>query len=173
MASFVLELDKKAKAPTLLSLAEELSLNYSAGATAMISKPSPQPQAEPKLVPGGERILLVEDEQLLARMWEGILGYLGYEVSIRSCGQDALDTFRKSPEAFDLVITDQVMPGLSGTELVGNLRNVRPDIPVILMTGYSETVTPEVIEQLGIQAFIMKPTSTNDLAETIRGALQA
>ena len=171
MASVILELDKQAKAPTLLSLAEELSLNYSPGATAMSPETSTQPR--PAIEPSGERILLVEDEQLLARMWEGILGYLGYEVSIRSCGQDALETFENSPEAFDLVITDQVMPGLSGTELVGSLRTLRPDIPIILMTGYSDKVTPELIQQLDIQAFIMKPISTNDLAETIRSALQA
>lgn len=126
----------------------------------------------PHSKPNAERILLVEDEQLLARMWEGILGHLGYRVSTRSSGRDALETFRDSPDDFDLVITDQVMPGLTGTELVCNLRHLRPDIPVILMTGYCETVTPEVIEKLDIQAFVLKPISTSDLAQTIRSALQ-
>lgn len=136
------------------------------------ARPGSRRDASRRVERSGERILLVEDEQLLARMWEGILGHLGYQVSIRTSSPEALETFLSNPHAFDLVITDQVMPELTGTELVGNLRDVRPDIPIILMTGFSDTVTPELIERLQIQAFIMKPISTLDLAQKIRSALQ-
>lgn len=142
--------------------------------TSMRNETHPRPDEDPSRLAErrGERILLVEDEQLLARMWEGILGHLGYQVSIRTNSSEALEMFLSNPQAFDLVITDQVMPGLTGTELVGSLRDVRPDIPIILMTGFCDTVTPELIERLRIQAFIMKPISTLDLAQKIRSALQ-
>ncbi|MFH1999550.1 MAG: response regulator, partial [Planctomycetota bacterium] len=125
-----------------------------------------------RLIPhGNERILWVDDEQTLVNMGKQILKRLGYRVFATVSSSRALSTFRKSPQKFDLVITDQTMPGLTGVELIKGLREIRSDIPVILVSGYSEVVCEKSAHQLGVQEFIMKPFETYQIAETIRKAL--
>ena len=85
--------------------------------------------------------------------------------------EEALAAFRAAPEHFDLVITDQTMPHLTGADLAQALRSLRPDIPIILCTGYSQTMTAEQAEQLGLDAFCMKPLRLRDLEMTIRRVL--
>ncbi len=125
------------------------------------------------LTPGGkERILFVDDEEALVELGEYMLQRLGYEVVGKTDSVAALKTFAEHPEAFDLVITDQTMPQMTGALLTQKLKEIRPDIPVILCTGYSETISPEEAESMGVQAFVMKPLARNEAAETIRRVLR-
>lgn len=120
---------------------------------------------------GNERILFVDDEKALVDSGSKILEHLGYEVVARTSSIEALETFRTRPEIFDLVISDQTMPHMTGVELARELMHIRPDIPVILCTGFSERVTPEKAKAEGIREFIMKPLSLRNFAETVRKVL--
>ena len=117
------------------------------------------------------RILLVDDEEMLVRLGKNILKKLGHTVTAFSNSQDALDCFRQAPQAFDLLITDQMMPGLTGLELTKQCLALRPDLPVILATGYSEATSKEQALAQGIRAILWKPVTINTLAETIQQAL--
>ena len=120
---------------------------------------------------GHERILFVDDEELIVQMGEKILKSLGYEVTSRSGSFDALDAVRVEPQKFDLVITDMTMPDMTGLRLAEQIHAIRPELPIILFTGYSENVNEGVIGQYGIRCFMMKPFSMADLAMAVRGAL--
>ncbi len=102
---------------------------------------------------------------------EHMLQRLGYEVVGKTDSVDALQTFSEHPDAFDLVITDQTMPKMTGAILAQKLKEIRPDIPIILCTGYSETISQEKAESMGIDGFAMKPLSRNEIGETIRRVL--
>ena len=86
---------------------------------------------------------------------------------------EALDIFRKAPNTFDLVITDHTMPDLTGMDLALELLNIRATIPIILCTGYNETVSSELARKAGIKAFLMKPLANREMAEAIRRVLNA
>lgn len=122
---------------------------------------------------GRERILFVDDEPSITRMAKVALERLGYDVTVLSDSLEALDMFRNTPDEFDLVITDMTMPGLTGDKLAGAIRSVRPDIPVILCTGYSSRMNEDTARAAGFNAFIYKPIVVLDLAETIRSVLDA
>ncbi|MFC2140995.1 response regulator [Acidobacteriota bacterium] len=121
---------------------------------------------------GSERVLFVDDDNSLAEMGKLMLEKLGYNVTVRTSSIEALEVFRKTPNKFDLVITDQTMPNKTGTQLTRELLRIRPDIPVILSTGFSETVNKENFKALGIRAFVMKPIVKNDIAKIIRKVLE-
>jgi len=124
-------------------------------------------------VPGASRrILFVDDESDLVDIARQMLGRLGHEVVVQSDGNKALALFRTRPEAFDLVITDQTMPGITGMELAREILAIRPDTPIILCTGFSEHATPETIRDTGIKTFLMKPFSRREIAEAIRRAFE-
>jgi len=120
---------------------------------------------------GKGRVLFVDDEDILVRTVPPMLERLGYTVSAATGPLEALALFRDRPGDFDLVITDQTMPGMTGEVLAMEMLGVRPDIPIILSTGYSEAVREESIRAAGIRGFIMKPFSTGEIAEKIRGVL--
>ncbi len=120
---------------------------------------------------GTERILLVDDEPPIVEMCQRMLGSLGYKVTSRVSSLEALEAFRFRPESFDLVLTDYSMPHMTGLELTRELLQIRPDLPIILMTGYSEIITPEKADQQGLRALIMKPILSRELGETIRRVL--
>ncbi len=120
---------------------------------------------------GHERILFVDDEKAVVEMGKKTLERLGYEVITTTSSAQALDTFRADHAKLDLVITDQTMPNMTGGMLAKEMVSIRPDIPIILCTGYSELMTKKKAEELGIQAFLMKPLETRDLATTIRRVL--
>jgi PAS domain S-box-containing protein len=123
-------------------------------------------------IPGGkERILLVDDEPGVIETTGLALKRLGYQVTTAKSGSEALKTFRKDPRGFDLIITDQTMPGLTGIDLAKKVLKVRKDLPVILFTGYSETVSPETANDAGVSEFVMKPIAKREVAETIRRVL--
>ncbi|MFZ7128000.1 MAG: PAS domain-containing hybrid sensor histidine kinase/response regulator [Desulfobacterales bacterium] len=125
-------------------------------------------------VPGGkERILFVDDEEILVEMSGHLLKRLGYEVELCTSSQQALRRFQENPRGFDVVITDMTMPGMTGKELAGRMLKLRPDLPIILCTGFSEQISEESANRMGIRAFILKPIVLNHLAGTIRRVLDA
>ena len=129
--------------------------------------------AAPEAETGSERILLVDDDAAQLKSLARMLERLGYKITTRSSGRTAAAAFKKDPEAFDLVITDQTMPGISGAELARDIVKVRPDIPIILNTGFSEKVNGESVGKDGIRAFIMKPFTARELSVLIRKVLAA
>ncbi len=120
---------------------------------------------------GHERVLLVDDETMLLDVGEQLLNSLGYRVTAISSPVEALELFGKDPAAFDLVITDQTMPQLTGYDLAQQLLKIRKDVPLILCTGYSDLVTVESAIAGGIKAFVIKPLNRLAIAETIRKVL--
>jgi two-component system, cell cycle sensor histidine kinase and response regulator CckA len=128
----------------------------------------------PEPLPGGcECILFVDDEEGLGKSTSEMLRQLGYIVAARNSGIEALEAFRAQPNRFDLVITDLTMPKMTGTELARMLLQLRPDIPVILCTGFSQTMTHERASSMGIRELVMKPILIHELAATIRRVLDA
>ena len=125
----------------------------------------------PHLPTGDERILFVDDDKNIVNLWEKILKHLGYEVTTKTSSTEALEVFRSQPEEFDLVITDQTMPGMTGAELTKKLMAIRADIPIILCTGYSSKLSVEEAINLRIKKFFMKPVETRQLAMAIREIL--
>ncbi|ETW99807.1 MAG: hypothetical protein ETSY1_13665 [Candidatus Entotheonella factor] len=123
------------------------------------------------LTRGTERILFVDDEEMLARLGKEMLTHMGYDVVTYTSSLEALQAFQANPQSFDLVITDQTMPEMTGVNLVEQLRRVQSDIPIILCTGFSHLVNAETAHALGVEAFVMKPEGTRDLAVTIRRVL--
>ncbi len=121
---------------------------------------------------GHECLLFVDDEAMLARLGQAALERLGYEVVVCTSGREALDTFRVAPERFALVITDHTMPHMTGIDLTHALRRLRPALPIILCTGYSDLITAEKARALGIEAFCMKPLLIRDLGRLVRQVLE-
>jgi len=122
---------------------------------------------------GTETILLVDDEDAIITMEKRMLERLGYQVTSRTSSIEALEAFRGSPDKFDLVITDMAMPDMPGDNLSVELTKVRPDIPVLLCTGFSETMSEEKAASLGIKGFLLKPIIIKDLAQKIREVLES
>jgi CheY-like chemotaxis protein len=123
-------------------------------------------------VRGEERILLVEDEEAQRRSLAHGLERLGYQVTALADGRSALAFFKKDPDAFDVVITDQIMPHMTGLELASTLVKVRPDISIILCTGFSEKVNGGTAGECGIRNFVMKPFTLQEITRLIRKALK-
>ncbi|MBU0485981.1 MAG: response regulator [Proteobacteria bacterium] len=121
--------------------------------------------------PGSERILFVDDEETLTKMGERMLRYLGYDVVALTSSAAALEIFRESPARFDLVITDYTMPDLTGLELAKSMLALRPGLPIVICTGFSEDVTEEMAKAAGVRELVMKPLAIHDLAEVIRSVL--
>jgi PAS domain S-box-containing protein len=133
--------------------------------------PAPAEEAA-QAVPGGtERVLFVDDEPNIAQLMQELLTSLGYRATVFTSSPEALQAFRADPGAFDLVITDQLMPQLNGSELAREVTRLRPGLPVILCTGFSRTLSQEEAEAVGITEHIMKPVVVRQLAEALRRAL--
>jgi CheY-like chemotaxis protein len=115
-------------------------------------------------------VLFVDDEEALAQIGREMLDYLGYEAVVRTRGPEALAVFRAAPEQFDLVVTDYEMPHMSGEALARALRDICPDIPIILCTG-SSAMTGESAHQLGFATLLRKPFRLDDIASAIDLAL--
>ena len=127
--------------------------------------------AATSLPTGSERILFVDDELPVVEMSKHILDTLGYDVTTRTSSVEAFELFKVKPDYFDLVITDMTMPNMTGDKLAKALLHIRPDIPIIICTGYSSLINKEKAENMGIRAYIMKPMLTQELAQTIRNVL--
>ena len=120
---------------------------------------------------GTERILFVDDEKDVAAMCTELLEYQGYIVTSTTSSIAALATFKSNPEIFDLVFTDQTMPEMTGSELAAELLKIRPDIPIILCSGYSATTTEKDPKSIGIRKFCTKPMNRSQLALIVRKVL--
>ena len=123
------------------------------------------------LATGSERILVVDDEEVIVRMLKAGLGRLGYEVAGLTDPLEALALVRNDPARFDLVITDQTMPNLSGAKLAAEILKIRADLPVILCTGYSSVVSMESALAMGVKAYLAKPVERKTMAQTVRAVL--
>ncbi len=120
---------------------------------------------------GNERILFVDDEQGIVKMATHMLTSLGYDPVVTSSSAKAVEIFQENPKSFDILVTDQVMPNLTGSELAIRLREIRPDLPVVICSGFSGKLTTEKVEELGINEFLIKPIARQELGEAIRRAL--
>jgi CheY-like chemotaxis protein len=129
--------------------------------------------AEVQLNGGEERIMLVDDEPLLAEVIQRALARGGYAATAFTSSREAIRAFEEAPGQWDAIVTDMTMPGVTGEELVRRVRQLRPDVPVILCTGFSERMTPEVATSLGVDRFALKPVTPSDLRRLVREALDA
>ena len=120
---------------------------------------------------GKERILFVDDEEILTTMGKTMLERLGYHVTARNSSLEAFETFQNQSDKFDLVITDQTMPGMTGSDLSRRMLQIRPELPIILCTGYSTIISEEKAKAMGIKEFVFKPLTKKDLAKLIRKVL--
>ena len=137
-----------------------------------VEQQSVQEVESPQLSPfGTEHILLVDDEEFLIEMGQMMLARLGYRVTTRMNSLEALTTFQNEPNTFDLVLCDQTMPGMTGEDLSRRLLQIRPDIPIILCTGYSSLISETKAKAMGIKGFALKPLTSKDLAMLIRQVL--
>ena len=120
---------------------------------------------------GDERILLVDDEQMIIDISTNMLEKLEYRVTSYIDSKEALEYFTKHPNDFDLVITDYGMPDMNGKEFSKKLKEIRPDIPIILFTGYGDLIAKENIEQWGLEDLLVKPFAFKEISETVRRIL--
>ncbi len=120
---------------------------------------------------GQERILYVDDEEPLVDLGKKIMEFLGYDVVTKTNSLEALELFREQSDNFDLVITDMTMPNLTGMELSQELMHIRPEIPIILCSGFSAGISAAKIKKSGIREFVAKPLLIKELANTVRDVL--
>ncbi len=121
---------------------------------------------------GDGTILLVDDEEVLLEIEQQLLESLGYTVKTTTNGDEALKLFQSDIDMFDLVLTDQTMPGMTGSELVKHILEIRPEIPIILASGFSDSTSPEKAKEAGVYDYVMKPIDLPKLASIIQSALK-
>ena len=138
---------------------------------ALQNKITPETREVDAIPVGAERILFVDDEEMLVNMGKAMLERLGYSVTVRMSSTEALKIFQNQPDAFDLVITDQTMPGMTGFDLARRMLQIRPGLPIILCTGYSNQISEEKVKYYGIKGFVMKPLARKDIAVLVRKIL--
>jgi CheY-like chemotaxis protein len=127
---------------------------------------------EPLVESRGEgHVLVVDDEDTLIEMEKEMLKGFGYSVTTAHDSATALSLFKENPERYHAVLTDQTMPGMTGIELARELISIKPDIPIILVTGYSEMVHADSAGAAGVKMFVMKPFTKAELARTIQQVL--
>lgn len=133
------------------------------------------PEAGLTIIPekGAERILLVDDEESITEVGRELLQNLGYHVETRTASREALEAFRAAPDKYDLVITDQTMPNMTGLDLASELRKIKPDLPIILCSGFSININQKRAKASGVKAFVMKPFLIEQLSEAVRTALKS
>ncbi len=120
---------------------------------------------------GTGNILLVDDEETILLMEKGMLKRLGYQVTSRNSSTEAIELFKNSSHKFDLVITDLAMPNMPGDKLAIELIKIRPDIPILLCTGFSEIMSKEKVASIGIKGFLLKPILMRNLSQKIHEVL--
>ena len=112
-------------------------------------------------IPPQRHILVVDDDELVSEYLGALLEAESYEVTVLNEPAAALEYFKQHPDDFDLIVTDQVMPGLTGVEIAQSILAVRPDLPILLITGYSEKISAENAESFGLSGFFPKPINEN------------
>ena len=118
------------------------------------------------------KILLVDDETAVLEVTSRMLEQLGYKVTALSSSINALDLFRTDPEQFDLVITDMIMPHMTGDKLASKIMKIRLGMPVIIYSGYGQNITEENAKEMGVRKFLMKPLNLQDMSEAISRVLE-
>jgi len=132
---------------------------------------APEPHVELGSIRGTERILFIDDEADLVEVAKSLLETLGYRVKATTSSKEALELFESSADRFDLVVTDMTMPEMTGDKLARKMMEIRPDIPVILYTGYTEQISEKDAKDIGIREFVLKPFEVKDIARVIRRVL--
>lgn len=130
-----------------------------------------QPTSEYQAPLGNENILIVDDDEIIARAIGKVLKRLGYRVTVLTNSRDALALIKEKPMSIDLLVTDQTMPHLTGIEVAAEAKSTRPNLPIILCSGYSDVVSSEDTAAYGIDEYLVKPFEAADLADTIRRLL--
>jgi len=125
----------------------------------------------PRILKGTEHILLVDDEEYIVTLQKQMLEGLGYKVTSRTSSVEAFEVFRASPGDFDIVLTDLTMPNITGEQLARRILVIRPDIPILILTGFSERISDKQALAMGIKGFLMKPVVLSHLSQSIREAL--
>ncbi len=139
-----------------------------------IKKPSSDDEtllAEEAIQGGTENILIVDDEPSIITMEKEILEHLGYQITSHTNSLEALKTFREHPDKFDLIITDMAMPIMAGDKLAAELINIRPDIPILICSGFNSDMSDEKAASLGVKGFLSKPVVMKDIARNVRQVL--
>ena len=124
-----------------------------------------------ELPTGNERILFVDDEESMVNLNQQRLEKLGYKVIPKTDPLEALEFFRTKPDQIDLIITDMTMPHMTGDKLAQEILNIRSDMPIILCTGYSERMSEDIAQEMGIRKYIEKPIEKETLARSVREVL--
>jgi two-component system cell cycle sensor histidine kinase/response regulator CckA len=137
-----------------------------------------QPMRDPLLaeespVTGTERVLVVDDDPEIVRLISEMLSSWGFRVTDCTSGIEALEVFRAKPYKYDIIVTNQTMPRMTGVELASEVKNIRTDIPLILMTGYCENISPENYRSLGFEGYLVKPILAGPLTRMIRSLTHA
>jgi PAS domain S-box-containing protein len=140
---------------------------------ATISSDVAQSADKQLLSMGTEHILFVDDEKILLDMGKEMMERMGYRVTSFSRSVEALAAFQKDPDSFDLMLSDQTMPELSGVNLAKQVLRIRPELPIILCTGYSAVVSEETAHDIGIKAYVHKPLLKRQLSQLLRELLDA
>ena len=130
-----------------------------------------QPSDTSVIKRGNEHILLVDDEPMLVELGKESLESFGYRVTATTSSREALDLFLADPNGYDLIVTDQTMPEMTGVILAKEAISARPDVPVILCTGHSAVLNTDKVFALGVKSLLMKPLDSDRLAEEVRKAL--
>lgn len=133
--------------------------------------PMTEQEVEASPLTGSERILVVDDEKLLVLINKRRLEHVGYTVTAVTDSVEALEKIRAHPDQFDLLITDQTMPKMSGAELTREVLKIKPDMPVIMSTGHSEVFPEERAQEMGIKRYVLKPIQGNELLDAVREVL--
>ncbi len=135
-------------------------------------KPQAELQADRAEIRGGrERILFVDDEQALVDIGHRMLSNLGYVVTPCNSSVEALDILRANPQAYDMLITDMTMPKMTGLDLAADAHDIRPDLPILILTGFSKQLSLEKASRYGVRKLIAKPVLRRRLAADIRQVL--
>lgn len=140
---------------------------------AVVQEPEPDIRDNSMTHSGKEHILLVDDEDLIVNALKHTLERIGYHVTAFTKSMEALETFLNNPDLFDLLVTDMTMPEITGDILAAKVHNVKPEMPVILCTGYSEKINAEKAKAMGINGFLLKPFETAQFTKMIRSVLNA
>jgi len=133
----------------------------------------PEIKVEEPIPRGTERILVIDDEETVINLSKQMLEQLGYKVETRTSSVEAFELFNAKPDRFDLVITDMTMPNMTGDQLAKKMMKIRPDIPMILCTGFSERITETKAKRMGIRSFLMKPVNMRSLGDIVRKVLES
>ena len=138
---------------------------------ASTSQPTLAELAEEVPRGAGQHLLVVDDDQALLKLTSLMLKQLNYRITACSSATAALEVFSAAPQDFDLIVTDQIMPGLTGARFAVKVMELRPGMPIIIATGFSEKITPDTARELGLRGFLQKPFTRQQLARAIHAEL--